>query len=320
MSESTYDYKYYKIYNEIDDIKVVHDTFFNLLKKMFMSPTTYYHIRYVKYRGIFLTFFRLFLIIVFAKISNTKIIWTCHNIYEHNIPYKNINKIIIKILSTISYKIVVFHKDLKSFLPKSSRNKIEIANFGDFSNYFNELNEINKDFRTEYEQWKKTEKIQNLDLIYISASTKNKLDEIIDKVKETDLKTLIIAPKIEINPNPNKYKNIFFFNSFVKKEVTEILKENNRAIGIVAHNNISVPTSIYMFASFKIPIIGLDFKPVNSIINENNIGLILKDDNLIDLVRTISANYQLFQSNLTSFLNENSWEKSINVHKKIFEI
>ena len=75
-----------------------------------------------------------------------------------------------------------------------------------------------------------------------------------------------------------------------------------------------------MFASFKIPIIGLDFKPVNSIINENNIGLILKDDNLIDLVRTISANYQLFQSNLTSFLNENSWEKSINVHKKIFEI
>ena len=317
LSESAYDFKYRSIFSKIENIEVIHDTYFQLLKLMF-SKNTYYHIRYIKYRGIFLTFFRLFIVWLVSSISNTKIVWTCHNIYEHKIPYRYLNKLLVNFLSLVSYRIIVFHDDLVTFFPNKIKNKIIVANFGDFKEHFDNLTEQNNSFTLKYNQWKQSNSIKKLDLIYISAAKKNGLNELVKNIKNTNLTTLIIAPEIEFELDCKNYKNIFFYNNFVKKEIAEILKNNDGAIGLIGHNNISVPTSIYMFASYKIPVIGLDYKPINSIINENKIGLILKNNDIINTVDKICSNYLFYQENLNRFLKINNWEKSTIKHKKLF--
>ena len=74
-----------------------------------------------------------------------------------------------------------------------------------------------------------------------------------------------------------------------------------------------------MFASYGIPMIGLDYKPVNSIIRDNEIGLIAKKDDFDLVTKKIKSNYLSYQKNLDKFLKLNSWEKSSLGHKKLLE-
>ena len=318
LAESEYDFKYRSIFKDIKNIEVFHGTFFQLIKQMF-SGASYYHIRYIKYKGLILTFPRLLFIYCIAKISKTKIIWTCHNIYEHKIPFKLFNKFLVYFLASISYKIIVFHKDLSAYLPNKVQNKIIVASFGNFKNHFKGLNKKNTVFTKEYNNWIEKNNILQLDFIYISAAKKSNLNHLINSVKNTDLKTLIIAPNIDLNTNIEVYQNIFFYNDFVSEEIDEILTKNNHAIGFIGHNNISVPTSIYMFASYRIPMIGLDYSPVNSILTDNEIGLITKEDDFDLVTKKIKSNYLFYQKNLDKFLELNSWENSSFEHKKLLE-
>lgn len=283
------------------------------------SGASYYHIRYIKYKGLILTFPRLLFLYCVAKLSQTKIIWTCHNIYEHKIPFKIFNKFLVYFVSSISNKIIVFHKDLSSHLPNKVKNKIVVASFGNFKSHFKGLNKKNDVFAKKYNNWITNNNISHLDFIYISAAKKSNINYLINSVKNTDLKTLIIAPNIDLNRNIEVYKNIFFYNDFVSKEIDEILTKNNHAIGFIGHHNISVPTSIYMFASYRIPMIGLDYSPVNSILIDNEIGLIAKEDNFDILTKKIKSNYSFYQKNLDKFLKINSWEQSSTEHKKLLE-
>ena len=318
LAESEYDFKYQSIFKDIKNIEVFHGTFLQLIKQMF-SGASYYHIRYIKYKGLFLTFPRLLFIYFIAKVSKTKIIWTCHNIYEHKIPFKLFNKFLVYFLASISYKIIVFHKDLSTYLPNKVQNKIIVASFGNFKNHFKGLNKKNTVFTKEYNNWIEKNNILQLDFIYISAAKKSNLNHLIDNVKNTDLKTLIIAPNIDLNRNIKVYENIFFYNDFVSEEIDEILTKNNHAIGFIGHKNISVPTSIYMFASYRIPMIGLDYSPVNSILTDNEIGLITKENDFDLVTKKIKSNYLLYQKNLDKFLELNSWEQSSMEHKKLLE-
>ena len=317
LAESAYDFKYQSIFEKIKNIEVVHGTYIQLIKLMF-SGASYYHIRYIKYKGPFFTFPRLLLIYLIAKVSKTKIIWTCHNIYEHTIPSKLFNQFLVYFLSSISHKIIVFHKDLSEYLPNKVQNKIMVATFGDFKKYFKNLDKKNNSFKTKYNSWIEKNNINQIDVIYISTAKKSNLNYLIDNAKNTDLKTLIIAPNIDLNINLENYKNIFFYNDFVNQEIDEILTKNDRAIGFIGHNNISVPTSIYMFASYGIPMIGLNYKPVSSILTSNKIGVIAKDNNFDVATNKIKSNYLFYQKNLNKFLDSNSWEQSAIKHKKLF--
>jgi hypothetical protein len=129
---------------------------------------------------------------------------------------------------------------------------------------------------------------------------------------------LVINPK-----NKNDYgelsDNIFFYREFVNKEVYDILNLSKNIIGYVGHDNISVPTSIYMYATYNIPIIAYDVKPVNSIITKYELGITIKHSNeLENAYKTLIDNYEFYVKNLSFFLQENSWEKSALVHKEIF--
>ena len=140
----------------------------------------------------------------------------------------------------------------------------------------------------------------------------------IDGVTNKDINCLIINPKSTFY-----YKelgnNIFFYNKFVYGNINNILNTKSKIIGYVGHDNISVPTSIYMYASYNIPIIAFNIEPVNSILTMYQLGILIKNsEELEKAYYTILDNYDTYVENAVFFLKENSWEKSAFVHRDIF--
>jgi len=318
LSESKIDYKYSNIYNRIDNLEPLEGTFLFLMKKLISSRNSIYHIRYIKYKNFISSFSRLLIIFLISRISQSKIVWTCHNIYEHNIPSKRANIILRLFITTIVSDIIVFHEDLLKYLPKNSLKKTTVACFGDFKSFIENQKVINNDFKDKYHKWLKSKKSSYPNIVSISAAKKNNLKLLIDGVANTQINTLIIAPnsKIEV---PKEASNIFIYRNFVFSEVKTILNTKNNFIGFIGHENISVPTSLYMYASYKIPIIAFNIEPVNSIITMYQLGISIKNPQELEKAYyTILDNYDTYVENVLFFLKENSWEKSALVHRDIF--
>lgn len=319
LCESRLDFKYKMIFSKLDKDFVIIEGGFIKLMKVLIRKKSFYHIRYIKYRGPIITYLKLLIIFVFCKFSQSKIIWSCHNIYEHNFSSKKFNDLLRRLLAKISHKIVVFHQDLITFLPKSSKHKVYVASFGNYREFIEQQTEQNKEFQKQHKNWLNHQNIKFPDLISISAAKNNNLNFFISKLADK-YNFLVIAPKVPFNIISKK-KNIFIYNSsFVKAEIKEILNHSPKLIGIIGHDNISVPTSIYMFASFGIPVVVLDINPLSTLINEYGIGEIVKSQNDVNsTIKKIKNNYKLYKIKCDEFLSENSWENSIEVHKSLFK-
>jgi hypothetical protein len=317
LSESSYDIKYKSILSQLEDIEVIEGGFLKLIK-ILATRKSFYHIRYIKYRGKIVTVLRILIIAIVAKMSGSKIIWSCHNIYEHNFKSKKYNDFVRKFLARISYKIVVFHQDLKTYLPQSSQQKIYVSSFGNFQEFIENQTEQNTEFQEQYRNWLNLQNINSPDLVSISAAKNNRIDYFISKLTNK-YNFLVVAPNVPFNNNLES-NNIFIYNkSFVKAEIKDILNHSPKIIGIIGHDNISVPTSIYMFSSFKIPVIVLNVKPVNSIVNEFNTGEVFDENaNFDQLIFKIQTNYSYYQENCKSFNKQMSWSSAADVHKKVF--
>ena len=319
LCESSLDFKYKMIFSKLDKDFVIIEGGFIKLMKVLIRNKSFYHIRYIKNRGFILTFFRLVLIYFCTKISNSKIIFTCHNIYEHNFKSRLFNDFIRNFVVLISNHIFVFHKDLINYLPTFSKNKISVATFGNYKKFIENQTLPNKDFQKNYSDWLNQKNIKSPDLISISAAKRNNLEFLIDGVINTQISTLIIAPNSKIDL-PNEASDIFIYKKFVFLEVKTILNTQNNFVGFIGHENISVPTSLYMYASYNIPIIAFNIEPVNSIITMYQLGILIKNsEELEKAYYTILDNYNTYVENAVFFLKENSWEKSAFVHKDIFK-
>lgn len=320
LSESTYDYKYSNIIDPIEGIQIVEGGLIALLKVL-LRKKAYYHIRYVKYKGPFLTLFRLILVYLFTLIRGSKIIWSCHNIYEHNFPSRKYNDVVRNLLCRISSKIVVFHEDLVKYLPEKYIDKIVVSSFGSFEKFVKIQTQENKDFQTSFDKWLTKNNISAPDIVSISTAKRNNLPVLINGNRELQSKVLIIAPGVELNLEGADLANTFFYcEKFVKKEVYAILTSKKRIVGFIGHDNISVPTSIYMYASFGIPVIVLDANPSNSIVAKYRIGEILQGENVKSAYDSIIGNYEFYSKNCELFLNDNSWENASLTHKRMFEL
>ena len=133
-------------------------------------------------------------------------------------------------------------------------------------------------------------------------------------------KSINILEKFVNDPKKGLPKNMFYFIGRMTPYINvDILINSNELVGFVGHSNISVPTSIYMYASFGIPIIGIRAKPISSIICENKLGIVVDSSKEVVLaLKSIRDNYSSYQENCRKFIRENSWEKASLSHKAIF--
>ena len=319
LCESKLDYKYKMLFSKLDKDFVIIEGGFIKLMKVLIRKKSFYHIRYIKYRGPIITSLKLLIIFVFCKFSQSKIIWTCHNIHEHNIKSKKINDILRYVISKISSDIIVFHKDLIKYLPKSALGKTHVASFGNFKEFTESKENENIDFKNNYRAWLNHLNISSPNIIFISAAKKNNLKLLIDGVTNKDINCLIINPKSTFDYK-EFWNNIFFYNKFVYGNINNILNTKSKIIGYVGHDNISVPTSLYMYASYKIPIISINKEPLNTIINEYEIGIVVTKSNEIEVAyKSIIHNYDKYQNNISIFNEKNNWRNSAKIHNKILQ-
>ncbi len=322
-SEVEVDFKYSSI-TELMNIEYRHIKYWQLmglLLKRLSSFRVYenhfFHIRYLKWRGNIKTIPVYLVLMTLCRLTNVKIVWTCHNILEYSMPSRRQNEFLRKLVFYYSYRVIVMHSDLIKYLPERSE-KVRVANFGNFRKHFEQASLLppNKMFKTIYREWKAAIP-GSLDIVFIS--TLPDLDPLFHLLdSDQSITALIITPRIQQLTVSN---NVFLYTEKVTSEVHELLVENHSAIGYLGHENISVPTSIYMYASYGLPVIGLNSEPVSSIISENEIGETFTS--IQDISRAyykVRSEYNRYQMNMERFLNSNSWERSAEIHREIFEV
>jgi len=290
----------------------------DLIKSAFLhykKGEVVYHVRYLK-SGL-IAFVRYGLVIALSKLGLFRLMWTCHNIEEHNYNHSRRNRLLRKWLAANAGAILVLHEDLKSYLPASARSKVFVASFGDMSAFVERQLETNPDFTQALTKWdcRKSDPF----VLSVSTAKKNNLQLAVDGVKLAGMAAVLIAPEVEPPAGAGKDDILFYNRAFVRQEVKGLLLRKN-AIGYVGHSNISVPTSLFMFASFGVPVIGFDIKPVSSLIQDSQIGVVVSTpEEFAGACSEIVANYETYAANCSKLLSKYSWRQAAEVHQKALQ-
>lgn len=317
ISDSSYDYKYKQIFERIESVKVIEGSFKVLILSILNSKNPIFHVRYIKASGPLKGILRYFILISLLFLRGGKILYTCHNINEHNIKSKIINDFYRFLFSFLAFKIIYFDEIVRSYNYKIFHKKGVIANFGSFRDFLSHNFNKSNEFENIFGDWYFNKEI---DVISVSSAKLNLSKRFFDQILDTDFVSVMISPQ-KNTVIPFIVQNQFRYYKSVYSELDEIFVNNKKLVGFVGHYNISVATSLYMFASYGIPVICYDIEPNNNLVSIHNIGEIITqncDTNTIEeKINLIKNNYTFYQQNCEKFIEINSWEKSSVIHKNI---
>jgi len=317
ISDSSYDYKYKQILERIESVKVIEGDFKFLVSSILNTKKPIFHIRYIKATGPLKGVLRYLILIFLVFLRGGKILYTCHNINEHNIKSKIINDCYRFLFSFLAFKIIYFDEVVRSYNYNIFYKKGVIANFGSFRDFLIHKNNESDEFENIFTDWYFD---KNIDIISISSAKLNLSKLFFDQILDTDLVAVMISPQKNY-VNPFVVQNQFRYYQSVYSELDNILINNKKLIGFVGHYNISVATSLYMYASYGIPVICYDIEPNNNLVSINNIGEIITQkcttNTIEEKISLIKNNYNFYQKNCRKFIEKNSWEKSALVHRDI---
>jgi hypothetical protein len=324
LSESDIDFKYGNIYSRVPDIDAITGETSTILKAILktriqsgMRKPIYFHIRYLKWRGLIWTIARYLIIICLAKMSRVKILYSCHNIYEHSWPSKKYNIMVRNFILRCSDSVVIFHPSLLNYLPEFVRNKSLVSSFGDYCEFVDSRSGQNPDFGKLYARWTEQQNLMEIPIVSVSAAKKNNYQALFDLSNLKSFPVLIVAPGQHHFPRIDKKSFLLYQDGFVEEEIKAIL--SRKVIGYLGHSNLSVPTSLYMYASYGIPILAIESEPLISIVAEYHNGELFHDStSLLEGYTKILKNYDLYSGKARKFLESNSWEMAAKKHEAVF--
>lgn len=317
------DWKYQKIIEEIRiDYKPISGLaiFRTILFQRDCRKLTHLHLRYLINYGYVSTIVFYVSMIFLAKIKGVRVVWTCHNIYEHNTWHKRFNDVIRKIMVFLSDDIIVFHQSLIKYLGYTGRANLHVACFGDYKEFLElPTHSSNEDFTKGYSTWCKCQNIEYPDIVFVGDYKEAKNIDLLMKLAEVDesINILIVARGIT---SQKTHSNLFTFGrSFVYRELVDIL-HSGPIIGYVGHDNLSIATSIYLYSSFGLPMIFIDSDPYLDIAKLYNCGSIFSDslESLLSAYYDVRSKYNVRSKGASKLIHENTWEKSALIHSKIF--
>lgn len=323
FGESRLDFKYTKFLGHLTEnynLVTFRDVVKLWFKKQQTSNSYYFHIRYLKWRGPVLTISYYLMVILLCYLRNIKLVFTCHNYWEHNFKNRSVNSLVRKLLVKYAHAVIVLDDAIAQRIALGKhrlKEKIHTVHFSSFNDYFDNLLRTNEDFSASYALWKTKREVNKPDVVLISASYRS-----LDKFKETFNNSaynfLCIVPNVI--GTEGFQENTFIFNQgFVEKEVVQLLKDGD-IIGMIGLDNGSIATSLYMFASYDIPMLVLDEMPMNSLVADFEIGHIFDFSKPIDgKIELIKRDYKGLARNCSEFLKVHSWQKSHDIHCQIFQ-
>jgi len=317
LGNSPIDFKYSLVYDKLN-IKynqIMHKTLIYKLLKPTQIDVSYYHLRYLNLVNLRI-YLVMFIIPILLKLRGIKLIWTIHNIIDHKTEFQILNKILNLYIIVLSSKCVVLHKDIKRELPKLFHYKIFVSNFGPIqteviaSNCIKDKKNIN--LLKSFIENKENEPI----LFSISTAKFNNAYKI---TKYSNSLLVYVDPYETFMEKIFKNNNVFYIPNEVGISFLKYINQLKYPIGLVGHNNKSVATSLYMFATMQVPVLTLDQVPNSTIVEEYGIGEVIKDNAMTDyFVQKIKLNYEKYQKHIKIFLEINNWDKAVDIHHNIF--
>ncbi|WP_157451736.1 hypothetical protein [Cellulophaga lytica] len=291
---------------------------FFLLKNIVLKKPDAIIFRYLNdYKSLTKTlarFFSEFLTILFANSLGIKILWICHNIdKETDENFPRITKIRRKLLENYSDRVLVLDRLLikeANFFFKNST--VEDISFGKIEK--ENMNEIHMNKIRSFINEDNT-KIYGLTVGSINYKTVHfkEIPKLIDEAQKNaiDLRMVVCGP-IGNYLMKNDYvlyeffinnKDILFIDDYVRIDESML---NGVSFAFKSNVDKSVPLSYYTNASAKLPILALENTFSGKMVNEYNIGFVLKNDysNLKKVVTNIENN----NCNFDDFFKTHSWD------------
>ena len=314
------DAKYKPIYDKLDfNFRYINHgkLFKKLITLKLNGRVSHYHLRYL-HLDHWAKFLFYLTLPVLLKINNVNLVWSIHNVYDHKTKIRPLNYILDLYLIIFSSACIVFHEDIKLFFPALLQNNISVAGFGPLT-----PQDVSSEIETDHKNIKLAKSFLSKReskpvLVSISTATHNKafrLAEYLDK----DVLMIYVDPNGSFSNDLQSSKNLLYIQEKVGIKFLAYLKTLQYPIGVIGHDNLSVATSLYMFTTMGFPVISFNYPPNSTIVKENKIGALIESEMRIEEVaENIKQNYTNIQKNIDVFLEENTWEKSIRIHKKIF--
>ena len=282
------------------------------------NRNTYFHIRYLKWRG-WLRSIPVYLVLVtLCRLRGVRIVWTLHCVWEHFMPSRRQNALLRQLVSRAADKIIVMHPKVALHLPPSQRRKVLTANFGTFRPAVERAAleaTPNHAFTRRFNDWRHQLGIGRPDIVMVSASVLE-ANDLFDFLEDNpDLSGLVIGAQLE---ERSCGPNVLLIRERVYAEVDAILRGDG-IVGYCPNDNVSVPTSIYTFAAYGIPLIGKDVSPVCDILGDSGVGGVYNSvDEMRDVYEGIMGDYAGYRARCSALLAKDTWDASADVHRQVF--
>ncbi|MEE9381939.1 MAG: hypothetical protein V3V08_00805 [Nannocystaceae bacterium] len=274
---------------------------------------TVFHLRYLMWRGYLLTLPAYLALVFVCRVRGVPIVWTCHNVRSHVIPSPAYNAALRMLVGAAASTIFVLHRDIAAGLPRF-REKVRVACFGEFRTHLAYASERDPEFLRAYRAWLGRRGLASPDLIFVGAYAPSKrLLALFEALREdSELTALIVCPGLP--PRLGAPNAFVHRRGKVTYELDAILNHCD-SVGYVAHDNLSLPTAVHLFASYSIPCVAYDVPPLRSIVGEYGIGeLFGTTQELRRAIRQVQGDYQRYRDAACMFLRKHSWEASQRVH------
>jgi len=328
-AEQKLDYKYERVFGDLDlDYTPVTVYEFAALMAGPLDGDTdyYYHVRYLRWRGYLLTLPMYLVVIALCLVRGVTIVWSCHNVVGHTIPDERYNRILRSLIGWAATDILVFHESLRPHL-HPFESKVHVACFGSFQEFFRDHPTRNPDFEERYREWVERREIDGPDVVFVGVYTRHKnIEWLVDHLRAGDAPDgLVIAPGYpepdDVQHSGQQPDNLFLeADQKVIAEVDDIL-QSGVPIGYVAHDNLSVPTSMYVYASYGIPMIAYDVDPLAPIVREHQLGAVFsRPADIGAALGQVRAEYEMYRTHTAKFLETCTWERSRAVHASVFRL
>ena len=261
-------------------------------------------VRYLKLRYPFIALLYYCSLIFICKFTGKKIFFFLHNFREHTSKNLWINDIVRHLIMNAACRVFVFDEQMKQVVPASSLPKTEVLGFGPMLAHLkSKQDHLTSEQKSQLSVWLSH---GDVDIVSVTTARRTDLQIWLDAVP-SNLRVLVIDPnEFCTSSGPN----VFVLHGSVYSSWADILPALENSVCLLTHNNVSVPTSLYLFAEIGVPVLAADRSPIREIGQRENIGVVCGPCDIEVSFDQLSSVREVFSRNCREFSAHNSWDKS----------
>lgn len=261
-------------------------------------------VRYLKLSSPFLGLVYYSLLVLCCKLMKKKILFFMHNFHEHTARNIWINDIVRDLMLKSASKVFVFDEQMQQVLPEYCLTKLEVLGFGPILSHLKSKDDrLTSDQKNQLLTWLNR---GDVDIISVTTARRSDLQSWLE-IMPRRLRVLVIDPNGNCRSTG---PNVFVLHGHLYSSWSKISTSLTNSLGLLTHNNFSVPTSLYLFAELGLPVLASDVSPIREIVEREMIGVACKPCSIELALNKLNDDRQFFSANCREFSVRNSWNRS----------